>query len=410
MANVPRNVKASHNYAGPDRHGALLNRGAAAILKAMKNDEIKRLRINLDAERDAVFLYGHLAVAEANPELAELYRKLAVTEVKHVAFWEGRLTEAGATVAPFHPSFKTKMMARFASRYGAQSGVRSIARVERGAANVYDGQADAESVGMPAEERSHARIFGALARETAGVGLPGGEVARFEGRHRAGGNALRAGTLGANDGLLSVYSLVMGVAGAGVGQREILVTGVAGLLAGALSMALGEWISVQSSRELYERQIDIERQELAESPEEEMEELALIYRAKGLDPEQALATARRIVSGGGEAALDTLVREELAIDPKELGGSAWEAAITSFGLFAVGAILPVLPFVFFSGTAGIVVSSAASVVGLFAIGALTTLMTGKNALLYGLRHVLIGLVAAAVTFGIGRLIGVSIAG
>jgi len=167
---------------------------------------------------------------------------------------------------------------------------------------------------------------------------------------------------------------------------------------------------VQSSRELYERQIDIERQELAESPEEEMEELALIYRAKGLDPEQAQATARRIVSGGGEAALDTLVREELAIDPKELGGSAWEAAITSFGLFAVGAILPVLPFVFFSGTAGIVVSSAASVVGLFAIGALTTLMTGKNALLYGLRHVLIGLVAAAVTFGIGRLIGVSIAG
>ena len=410
MANVPRNVKALYNYAAPWRQEALLNHGSAAILKTMKNDEIKRLRINMDAERDAVYLYGRLAEAESNPELAELYRKLAVTEVKHVAFWEGRLTEAGATVAPFRPSFKTKMTARFASRYGAQSVVSSIARVERGAANVYDGQADAESVGMPAEERSHARIFGALARETAGVGLPGGEVARFEGRHRAGGNSLRAGTLGANDGLLSVYSLVMGVAGAGVGQREILVTGVAGLLAGALSMALGEWISVQSSRELYERQIDIERQELAESPEEEMEELALIYRAKGLDPEQALATARRIVSGGGEAALDTLVREELAIDPKELGGSAWEAAITSFGLFAVGAILPVLPFVFFSGTAGIVVSSATSVVGLFAIGALTTLMTGKNALLYGLRHVLIGLVAAAITFGIGRLIGVSIAG
>jgi len=152
----------------------------------MKNDEIKRLRINMDAERDAVYLYGRLAEAESNPELAELYRKLAVTEVKHVAFWEGRLTEAGATVAPFRPSFKTKMTARFASRYGAQSVVSSIARVERGAANVYDGQADAESVGMPAEERSHARIFGALARETAGLGLPGGEVARFEGRHRAG--------------------------------------------------------------------------------------------------------------------------------------------------------------------------------------------------------------------------------
>ena len=388
----------------------MLNPGCAVILNTMKNKEIKRLHINLDAERDAVFLYGRLAEAEPNPELAELYRKLAITEGRHVAFWEGRLAEAGAAVPPFRPSFQAKMTARFASRYGAQSVVSSIAKVEAGAASSYDGQADAESVGMPAEERSHARVFGALARETAGTGLAGGEVARFEGRHRAGGNALRAGTLGANDGLLSVYSLVMGVAGAGVGQREILVTGVAGLLAGALSMALGEWISVQSSRELYERQIGIERDELADSPEEEMEELALIYQAKGLDPEQARATAQRIVSGGGEAALDTLVREELAIDPKELGGSAWEAAITSFGLFAVGAILPVLPFVFLSGTAGIVVSSATSVLGLFAIGALTTLMTGKNAMLYGLRHVMIGLVAAAVTFGIGRLIGVSIAG
>jgi VIT1/CCC1 family predicted Fe2+/Mn2+ transporter/rubrerythrin len=374
----------------------------------MKNNEIKRLRANLDGERDAVFLYGRLAEAESNPDLAELYRKLAATEVKHVAFWELRLKETGASVPPFRPSFRTKMTARFASRYGAQSVVSAIARVETAAASGYDGQGDAESVGMPAEERSHARIFGALARESGG--LAGGEVARFEGRHRAGGNALRAGTLGANDGLLSVYSLVMGVAGAGVGKREILVTGVAGLLAGALSMALGEWISVQSSRELYERQIDIERQELADTPEEEMEELALIYQAKGLDPEQARSTAERIISGGGEAALDTLVREELAIDPKELGGSAWEAAITSFGLFALGALLPVLPYAFFSGTAGILVSSGASVVGLFAIGALTTLMTGKNPLFYGLRHVGIGLIAAAVTFGIGRLIGVSLAG
>jgi VIT1/CCC1 family predicted Fe2+/Mn2+ transporter len=374
----------------------------------MRNDEKKRLLGNLEGERDAVFLYGKLASVEPNADLAEIYRRLAETEERHVAFWESRLGAASIPVPPFKPSLKARMTARFASRYGAQSVVASIARVERNAAAGYDGQEDAESVGMPAEERSHARVFGVLAKESGG--LPGGEVARFEGRHRAGGNALRAGTLGANDGLLSVYSLVMGVAGAGVGKREILVTGVAGLLAGALSMALGEWISVQSSRELYERQIGIERDELENNPEEEMEELALIYRAKGLEPEQARATAERIISGGGEAALDTLVREELAIDQKELGGSAWEAAITSFGLFAVGAVIPVLPYVFLSGTTGIVVSSAASVVGLFAIGALTTLMTGKNTVLYGFRHVLIGLAAAALTFGIGRLIGVSLAG
>jgi vacuolar iron transporter family protein len=372
----------------------------------MDKAEIKRLRINLTGERDAVYLYDRLAKIEANPSLAELYRKLSETEARHVAFWEERIAAADGEVPPFKPSLKTRMTARFASRHGAQSVVGSIAKVEARAAGGYDGQADAMSVGMPGEERSHARVFGALARESSG--LPGGEVARFEGRHNAGGNALRAGTLGANDGLLSVYSLVMGVAGAGVGRREILVTGAAGLLAGALSMALGEWISVQSSRELYERQIDIERQELEDTPEEEIEELTLIYRAKGLTPEEAKATAERIIGSGGEAALDTLAREELAIDKEELGGSAWVAAFTSFGLFSVGALLPVLPFLFFSGTAGIAASTAASVVGLFAIGALTTLMTGKNTLLYGLRHVAIGLAAAAVTFGIGRLIGVSV--
>jgi VIT1/CCC1 family predicted Fe2+/Mn2+ transporter/rubrerythrin len=372
----------------------------------MDKHEIKRMTTNLEGEREAIFLYGKLSEAEPNPDLAELYRKLAETEKKHAAFWEAKLEEAGAAVRPFRPSLKAKMTARFAARYGAQSVVSSIAKVEAGAASSYDGQADAEAVGMPGEERSHARVFGTLAKESSG--LAGGEVARFEGRHNAGGNALRAGTLGANDGLVSVYSLVMGVAGAGVGRREILLTGAAGILAGALSMALGEWISVQSSRELYERQIDIERQELEDTPEEEIEELTLIYRAKGLSPEEAKATAERIIGSGGEAALDTLAREELAIDKEELGGSAWVAAFTSFGLFTLGALLPVLPYLFFSGTAGIAASTAASVVGLFTIGALTTLMTGKNTLLYGLRHVAIGLAAAAVTFGIGSLIGVNV--
>jgi VIT1/CCC1 family predicted Fe2+/Mn2+ transporter/rubrerythrin len=372
----------------------------------MDKREAKRLRVNLDGEREAIFLYGCLAEAEPNPELGELYRKLAETERKHAAFWEDKLRQNGVEVPPFRPSFKARMTARFARRHGAQSVVGSIAKVEQGAASSYDGQADAESVGMPGEERSHARVFGALARESRG--LSGGEVARFEGRHSSGGNALRAGTLGANDGLLSVYSLVMGVAGAGVDRREIILTGAAGLLAGALSMALGEWISVQSSRELYERQIDIERQELEDAPEEEIEELTLIYRAKGLGPEEAKATAERIVGAGGETALDTLAREELSIDKDELGGSAWVAAFTSFGLFSVGALVPVLPFVFFAGAAGIIASTATSVIGLFTIGALTTLMTGKNTLLYGLRHAAIGLAAAAVTFGIGRLIGVSL--
>ena len=156
-------------------------------------------------------------------------------------------------------------------------------------------------------------------------------------------------------------------------------------------------------------QLGIERDELADVPEEEKAELALIYQAKGVPADAARQMAERLLSDEATA-LDTLAREELSIDPAELGGSAWVAAITSFVLFASGAIIPVFPYIFLTGMAGIIASAAASTVGLFLIGAAITLMTGRNALVSGLRQVLFGLVAAAVTFGVGRLIGVNVAG
>lgn len=160
----------------------------------------------------------------------------------------------------------------------------------------------------------------------------------------------------------------MGVAGAELAGQSILITGLAGLLAGSLSMALGEWLSVQSARELYEHQIGIEREELLAAPEEEAEELALIYHAKGLPVDQERAMGQRLVQDQ-QAALDTLAREELGIDPAELGGSAWVAAITSFLLFSAGAILPVAPYFFVAGTSALVASVTLSVIGLFLIGA-----------------------------------------
>ena len=172
-------------------------------------------------------------------------------------------------------------------------------------------------------------------------------------------------------------------------------------------MALGEWLSVKSSRELYEAQIAAEEAEIEASPKEEAEELALIYQAKGLDPEQAKILADQIMSDKDNA-LDTLVREELGIDPKELGGSAWEAAIFSFFLFAIGAIIPVIPFIFLEGRAAILTSLSFSVVGLFAIGAGTSLFTGRGLLFSGSRMALFGLAAAAITYGIGLLIGTNL--
>jgi VIT1/CCC1 family predicted Fe2+/Mn2+ transporter len=227
--------------------------------------------------------------------------------------------------------------------------------------------------------------------------------------HRAGQTGtLRATIFGVNDGLVSNLALVMGVAGAAAGPQVILLAGIAGLLAGAFSMAAGEWISMQSQRELFERQIALERAELAAIPEEEEIELALIYRRKGFSEDEARAIAHRLMADP-EAALDTLVREELGLDPQQLG-SPWGAAIGSFLAFAGGAILPVLPYLLRGDAIAFWVALGASLVALFLVGVAVSLLTGRNALFSGLRQSLIGGAAAAVTYGVGAVVGVGVLG
>jgi VIT1/CCC1 family predicted Fe2+/Mn2+ transporter len=210
--------------------------------------------------------------------------------------------------------------------------------------------------------------------------------------------------LGANDGLVTNLSLIMGVAGAAVGNKGIIIAGIAGLLAGAFSMALGEWLSVQSSRELNQRQVDLEAEELENSPEEEMLELALIYQSKGMEKGDAMDMAKKVFENK-ESAIDTLVKEELGLDTTELGGSAWEAALTSFVLFVLGAIIPLIPFLLFSYYHPVLLSLGVSVLGLFFLGAVITFFTGKSVWYSGFRQVLFGLAAAGIVYGIGRLLG-----
>ncbi len=370
--------------------------------------DLDRFRSNIRAEIDSAALYDALADLEAQPGLVEVYRRLAETERGHAAVWEARLREAGAAVPPRRPSVRARTLIWLARRFGPGFVLPTLVEAEARDAGGYDHQPEAAGTSLPGDERSHGRVLRAI--RDAGGGMEGSALARLEGRHRAvGGNALRAAVLGANDGLVSNLSLVMGVAGAQLPGRGVLVTGLAGLLAGAGAMALGEWLSVQSSRELYQRQIGIEREELAANPEEEAAELALIYEAKGIPAADAHALAERVIASP-ESALDTLAREELAIDPEELGGSAWEAAITSFMLFALGAIFPVSAFIFLSGTSAVIVSLGVSALALFAVGAATTLMTGRGVLFSGTRMLVFGLAAAGLVFGLGRLIGASLGG
>ena len=380
-----------------------------AIVVAVSTDSaVTRYLRNLQDEVDSAALYEAMAEHEPSSELAELYRRLGEVETRHARFWEGRLREAGAPVPALMPTGRARVLRFLARRLGPRFVLPTVATLEELDQHVYDDQPETAATPMRAQERSHARVLSLLAGP-GGRGMAGGTIARLEGRHRGvvGGNALRAAVLGANDGLTSNLSLVMGVAGAQLQNRAIVITGLAGLLAGSCSMAIGEYVSVQSARELAQRQISIEADEIADAPDEEREELALIYEAKGLAAEDAKSLADRMMSERSTA-LDTLTREELGLDPDVLTGSPSVAAGTSFLLFAIGAVIPLVAFLVGSGALAVVASILSAALGLFVIGAAITLLTGRSVLLSGTRQLALGLLAAAVTFGIGRLIGVSV--
>jgi VIT1/CCC1 family predicted Fe2+/Mn2+ transporter len=369
-------------------------------------NEQRRFKDNLQGEVDGAAVYRALAEAESDANLANIYRRLAAVESAHAEFWRARLDRTAHGRIGLTPSFRARALSWLARHFGPGFVLSTIAAAEIKDSAGYDAQPDAVAGGLSADERSHARLIQAAA--STHKGLAGPALAQLEGRHRgATGNALRAAVLGGNDGLVSNLSLVMGIAGAAAAERTILLTGLAGLVAGACSMAMGEWLSVASARELYEKQIATEAMELQESPEEEKEELVLIYQAKGLSEAEARALAGRLLSQKG-VALETLVREELGIDPKKLGGSAWAAAGTSFVLFAVGALFPVAPFLFLSGSRAIIASLALSGAALAAVGAGTSLFTGRAVLFSAARQVGIGFAAALVTYGIGRLAGITL--
>jgi VIT1/CCC1 family predicted Fe2+/Mn2+ transporter len=259
-----------------------------------------------------------------------------------------------------------------------------------------------DALALAHDERVHGRTVARLA----GVSAPS-DIVRQERWHRlGGGGALRASVFGISDGLVSNLSLVVGVAGAGPQGGTVLLAGVAGLLAGAFSMAAGEYVSMRSQRELFERQIGLERMELETNPEEEREELALIYRAKGIPKAEADRLADTIIADP-QVALDTLAREELGLDPSELG-SPWAAAAGSFLAFAVGAFVPVLPYLFARGALTIVPAIALSALALFTVAASLSLFTGRNPLYSGVRMLALATVAASATYGIGRLVGASV--
>jgi len=359
---------------------------------------------SIQTEVDASFLYALLAEHEEDEQVAKVFREMSEIEMGHArAFLKSKGLPDSAMPAP---SGRAKTLRRIGRIFGYDYVLGVLLDTEKalsaGVLNARKQQGMKNSI----SDTAHVSILRNILHSNKNIA--GASLARFEKRHRnVGGNAIRAAVLGGNDGLVSNFSLVMGVAGASAGSGPVLMTGLAGMLAGALSMALGEWISVKSSQELSENQMQLEAEELEINPEGEKQEIALIYMAKGIPEEQARQMADAIMENKDQA-LDILVKEELGINADELKGSAMEAAYSSFFLFIMGAIIPVIPFFFTTGFTAIVLSAAASACGLFGIGAAITLFTGKSVWFSGTRQVFFGLIAAAITYGIGSLIGASL--
>lgn len=352
-------------------------------------------------ERAAAWLYRELAKLSEGDD-AEILEKLADAEDKHATHWEALVRRAnGADGLHFDRApRRERTIAWIAKRWGVEKVLPQLIRAEAADAGKYLSVAEAPEW-MSNEEVQHGQTLATL-----GKGKPS-QITRIESRHRvAKGGALRAATFGVNDGLVSNLALIMGVSGGTSDSNTVLLAGIAGLLAGAFSMAAGEWVSVRSQTELYEREIAIEEEELRLFPEEEQEELELIYRAKGVAPEAAKALAAKIMQRK-DVALDTLVREELGLDPSELA-SPWVAAIASFIAFAFGALVPLTPFFFAEGDGALVAAAAAAGLVLALVGMSISLFTGKNAFVSAFRMLTVGALASALTYGIGSLVGTTI--
>ena len=359
---------------------------------------------SLQTEIDACFLYRKLAENESDEAVANIFRQMSEIEQSHAEAFARKLNLPVENL--INPSWRALTINLIGRIFSYDYVLGALMDTEKGLSNAIIKTKQKNNLEITGTETNHVKILWSILENDKNIS--GVQHAKFEKKHRSvGGNAIRAAVLGGNDGLLSVFSLVMGVAGAHANNKAVLLAGIAGLLAGALSMALGEWISVKSSQELYENQMAIEMEELEANPEGEQRELALIYMAKGIPEKQANEMSAEIMKDKTQAHA-VLVKEELGINADELKGSAMEAALYSFFLFTLGGSIPLVPFIFLTGIHAILLSVILSATGLFLIGAAITLFTGKNLWYSGFRMVLFGLIAAAITYGIGDLIGVAI--
>jgi vacuolar iron transporter family protein len=366
---------------------------------AVKQGELARILRNWQDERDSAALYDALAGLERNPRLSGLFRRLGESEREHCAYWEERMRSLGLEVPRFRASLRTRTMIGLARRLGVGFVLPRITTRELADHGRYASQEDASAAGLASAEREHAAVMRRIAAYGATLAERGPNVSAA-----SLSNSLRAAVLGANDGLASNFCLIMGVAGGGASGAIIRLTGVAGLVAGACSMALGEWLSVTNSLEMARSQLDTDVRELHAPAAWQRKGLMLVYQAEGMAEEEAGRAADRVIAQDPDA-ISRLIHEERVMAAAHLGNSPASAAAVSFALFAAGAFVPLMPFLFATSATAVIASIACALSTLLTLGLVTSFFNGRSPLFAGLRQVIIGAAAAAVTYAAGRLVG-----
>ena len=379
-----------------------------ALDSATKQELIAALRQNWQREMEGVRTYRDLAQRERDTARRNILTKMADAEQRHAQKWEQKLAELGVEPPQEQRSLKMRFQGWLRRQLGTDAALRQlegeedkdIARYEAQARSINDIEAQTMLREVRREEESHGRVI----REIIGPIGPQGMLdvmLRRERWHKRGAGWLGDAIYGANDGLGAVFGIVSGVAGytGGAASNLVLISGLAGMLASALSMGSGAFLATKSEREVYQAEIGREKREIEEDPEEEQEELALFYQLKGFTEDESRMLASRLAEKP-EQFLRTLAHEELGLSEDSFP-NPWVAAVSATISTALGAFIPIIPFFFLSGITAIIVAAIISLVAHFAVGAAKTLVTGRSWFNSGMEMTVVGGIEAVITYVLG---------
>jgi predicted membrane protein (TIGR00267 family) len=376
---------------------------------------IKALQHNWQAEKESARVYRELGESEKDPQRKGVLLRLAEAEERHAAKWESKLSEFGGALPGLSDNLAKRLNRWLTRRVGTAAAIRRLEAAEDRDKARYEAQ-QKKALGQDAEAQ---KILAEIAREEKAHGMAlqnlmpqlGPQTSldillKRERWHRQGVSWVADAIYGVNDGLGAVFGIVSGVAGATNNQQHyVLISGLAGMIASALSMGAGAYLSVKSQREVYEAEIAREKVEVEEDPEEEIEEMALFYQLQGFDIAESQRMARKM-SANPEQMLKAMAQSELGLSQENFPNQ-WVSSLSASVSTAVGAFIPIIPFFFLTGLTAVVVAFSVSIVAHFAVGAAKTLITARKWWASGFEMTLVGILEAAVTYSLGLLFAAS---